>query len=165
MSNDILSALSVDPWLLLERRARQAGSGLDAVGLQGSWQLQMVWPKGARRAASFSSWVLRVLAARLDISADAEGLLISNAVNLGAIELRFRGRGDLQGKRPLLVFSFEQLELSLAGRRLLQRSLPLPPPKRMPFFALIHRDDSDRLVARGRGGGLALWHLIPSTQL
>jgi len=33
-------------------------------------------------------------------------------------------------------------------------------PKRMPFFALIARDPSGWLAARGRGGGLALWDLV-----
>lgn len=76
------------------------------------------------------------LAARLEIGSDAEGLLLNNAVNLGTIELRFRGRGWLQGSRPLLQFSFDQVHLSIAGFTLLRRSLPQPPPKRLPFFCL-----------------------------
>ena len=143
----------------LERRARQSGTGLDADALAGTWQLQVVWPKGTQRAAGFSSWLLRGLAARLEIGGDAHGLLLSNAVNLGSLELRFCGRGQLQGQRPLLLFSFDQLELRLAGRLLVQRSLSAPSPKRMPFFALIHRDGSGWLAARGRGGGLAVWSL------
>ena len=148
-----------DRLFVLEQKARQSGTGLLAADLQGCWRLEMVWPKGSRRAAAFSGWMLRGLAARLEIGSDAEGLLLSNAVNLGTIALRFRGRGLLQGSRPLLQFSFDQVQLSIAGFTLLRRSLPQPPPKRLPFFALIHRDPSGWLAARGRGGGLALWCL------
>ena len=148
--------------LALEVQARRSGSGLQAPDLLGCWQLDQVWPKGRSRPAAFSGWLLRGLAARLEISStEAGGLQLSNAVNLGALELRFRGPGRLQGKRPLLQFSFDQLQLSLAGRVLLQRSLPAPAPQRLPFFALIARDASGWLAARGRGGGLALWRLLP----
>jgi hypothetical protein len=151
--------VSANELLQLEQQARRSGSGVEADALQGCWQLQLVWPKGQQRASAFSGWLLRGLSARLEIGTDPEGLLLSNAVNLGAVELRFRGRGRLEGKRPLLLFSFEQLQLSLGGWRLVERTLPAPAPQRMPFFALIHRDPSGWLAARGRGGGLALWRL------
>jgi hypothetical protein len=80
-------------------------------------------------------------------------------VNLGPLELRFRGTGRLVGRRPLLQFSFQELQLSLGGLVLLRRTLPELPPQRLPFFALIARDPSGWLAARGRGGGLALWRL------
>jgi hypothetical protein len=159
MSASASSEVSARELLQLEQQARRSGSGVEADALQGCWQLQLVWPKGQQRASAFSGWLLRGLSARLEIGTDPEGLLLSNAVNLGAVELRFRGRGRLEGKRPLLLFSFEQLQLSLGGWRLVERTLPAPAPQRMPFFALIHRDPSGWLAARGRGGGLALWRL------
>jgi len=151
--------VTADDLLALERQVRTAGSGIAASDLEGCWQLQLVWPKGSRRAASFSGWLLRGLAARLEIRSEADGLQLSNAVNLGVLTLRFRGRGRLQGRRPLLMFSFAELELSLAGRVLVRRVLPDPSERRMPFFALIQRSPDGWLAARGRGGGLALWHL------
>ena len=159
MSASASPEVSARELLQLEQQARRSGSGVEADALQGCWQLQLVWPKGQQRASAFSGWLLRGLSARLEIGVDPEGLLLSNAVNLGAVELRFRGRGRLEGKRPLLLFSFEQLQLSLGGWRLVERSLPAPAPQLMPFFALIHRDPSGWLAARGRGGGLALWRL------
>ena len=137
------------------------GTGLVAGDLDGCWQLDQVWPKGSSRPASFSGLLLRGLAARLEIEVSGEALRLSNVVQLGALELRFRGPGPLVGARPLLQFWFELLELRLAGRLLLQRSLPVPPPRRLPFFALIARDPAGWLAARGRGGGLALWRLQP----
>jgi hypothetical protein len=159
MSASASPEVSARELLQLEQQARRSGSGVEADALQGCWQLQLVWPKGQQRASAFSGWLLRGLSARLEIGLDPEGLLLSNAVNLGAVELRFRGRGRLEGKRPLLLFSFEQLQLSLGGWRIVERTLPAPAPQRMPFFALIHRDPSGWLAARGRGGGLALWRL------
>jgi len=159
MSASASPEVSARELLQLEQQARRSGSGVEADALQGCWQLELVWPKGQQRASAFSGWLLRGLSARLEIGVDPEGLLLSNAVNLGAVELRFRGRGRLEGKRPLLLFSFEQLQLSLGGWRLVERTLPAPAPQRMPFFALIHRDPSGWLAARGRGGGLALWRL------
>jgi len=143
----------------LERQVRRSGTGLTAQELQGCWQLQLVWPKGNSRPSAFSGWLLRGLSARLEIDRADDGLLLSNAVALGHFVLRFRGQGCLNGKRPLLQFSFDQVELSFSGRCLLQRRLPAPPPQRLPFFALIHRDVNGWLAARGRGGGLALWCL------
>ena len=159
MSASASPEVSARELLQLEQQARRSGSGVEADALQGCWQLQLVWPKGQQRASAFSGWLLRGLSARLEIGVDPEGLLLSNAVNLGAVELRFRGRGRLEGKRPLLLFSFEQLQLSLGGWRIVERTFPAPAPQRMPFFALIHRDPSGWLAARGRGGGLALWQL------
>ncbi len=171
-------SLGLEELLALEQQGRQRGTGLQASDLLGCWQLQRVWPKGSEREAALGGWLLRGLAARLEITATqgAEGtgdapqaqgalaqpeLQLSNAVTLGPLELRFRGPGRLQGRRPLLMFQFDQLQLSLAGQVLLQRQLPAPEPKRLPFFALISREPEGWLSARGRGGGLAQWRLRP----
>ncbi|MBM5783309.1 MAG: hypothetical protein FJ076_00395 [Cyanobacteria bacterium K_DeepCast_35m_m1_288] len=159
MSVQAIATPSAEQLLALERQAREQGTGLDAEALQGRWQLELVWPKGTRRPSAFSGWLLRGLSARLEISTDAEGLALSNDVNLGPLELRFRGVGKLLGRRPLLQFRFQQLQVSLGGRLLIQRELPTPAAKRMPFFALIARDPGGWLAARGRGGGLAVWTL------
>lgn len=152
-------APTAEQLLQREHEARRHGTGIDAAALNGCWQLQRVWPKGALRPAVFSGWLLRGLAARLELSGDASGLQLVNAVKLGLLELRFSGTGTLQGQRPLLMFVFDRLELRLAGRCLLQRALPEPALQRRPFFALIHRDQAGWLAARGRGGGMALWSL------
>jgi hypothetical protein len=86
---------STEQLLALEHKARQHGTALDVPALQGCWQLELVWPKGSGRPAAFSGWLLRGLSARLEISAVTdEGLALSNAVNLGPLELRFRGVGQ-----------------------------------------------------------------------
>ena len=157
--------------LALERRARRQGSAVTPRDLIGSWQLLQVWPRQGGQPNAFSSWLLRGLNARLEIrapQADTEAealdlcnLDLRNTVQLAGLTLRFRGRGRLEGKRPLLQFQFQQLELAVADRVLLRRPLPAPDPRRLPFFALIGRDPGGWLAARGRGGGLALWSLAP----
>jgi hypothetical protein len=142
-----------------ERRVRRQGSGLDATALLGCWQLDLVWPKGSGRPAQFSGQILRWLGAQLEISQAGEQLRLRNAVSLGPIELRFEGPGVLEGRRPLLWFHFEQLQIWVAGRCWFSRSLPAPAAQKRPFFALIQRDPSGWLAARGRGGGLACWRL------
>ncbi len=166
-------------WLLeQERRSRRQGSGLGQAALVGSWRLERIWSKGSLRPAAFGAALLRGLAARLKLAPDdradagGETMRMENSVRLGALELRFDGVGRLQGRRPLLVFSFDRLRLLLGGRVLIERALPPPDPLRRPFFALIAAEtpgpgkpdpatgtSQGWLAARGRGGGLALWLL------
>jgi len=146
----------------LEIRSRKSGSGLKVDGLIGRWQLQEIWGKTNKEPSVASSKFLRGLKALLTIEDRDQGqLAISNSVTFGPLKLCFLGPGALKQKRPLLMFSFTRLQISLAGRVLI--TLPLPEPKRgkEPFFALIARDNTPAgfawLAARGRGGGLALW--------
>ncbi|WP_216904364.1 hypothetical protein [Synechococcus sp. CCY 9618] len=156
--------------LALERRARQDGTGLERADLIGSWRLEQVWSRGRQRPALVSAALLRGLAARLQLFPEASegGLVLINSVCFGGLELRFLGRGRLQGRRPLLMFGFDRVQVRLAGRVLIDRSLSPPAPRRMPFFALIGTarpaasapvEPPGWLAARGRGGGLALWCL------
>jgi len=144
--------------LALERQVRERGTALEAAALQGSWRLQQVWSKGASASSPLSNWALQGLQARLELEPlQGPQLRVSNAVNLGPLELRFIGEGHLKGRRPLLMFSFQTMTIKAWGRCVMQRTLPAPAPKRLPFFALIGRSPDGWLAARGRGGGLALW--------
>lgn len=186
--------------LELERLARQRGCGLRDADLLGCWRLERVWgreqPSGADLTA-LTAPLLRALGARLVLGPAIGGtpdgtpgdggvgsgrLALSNAVALGALELRFEGEGRLRGRRPLLEFQFDQLIVRWGETVLLRRSLPAPDPRRRPFFALIAASspaDSASpaaeaadagaapagmawLAARGRGGGLALWLRAPA---
>jgi len=148
--------------LQLEAQARRAGTDLAAAELVGCWRLRMIWPKGSLHAARLSGLLLQALQATLLIGICATGLTLCNSVQLGPLQLRFLGPGALVGRRPLLQFRFERLELRWQQRVLLGRVLAAPEPKRMAFFALIGRDPSGWLAARGRGGGVALWELGPA---
>eukprot|EP00808_Paulinella_micropora_P014816 g3461.t1 len=147
---------------LLSREAavRTRGTGLTIADCLGNWQLQEVWPKQGAQPNSFSSLLLRAVGARLEIQPGqgAMPFAVSNAVNLGALEMRFTGEGFFRGKRPLLMFYFSKLDIKFFGRVLVTRNIDKPSEQKMPFFALIARG-KNWLAARGRGGGLAMWKL------
>ncbi len=156
-----------DRLLELERRSRRQGSGLQRSDLVGTWRLERIWPRGSRRPASFAASLLRGLAAQLQLAeAPGEGMAMVNSVRIGLLELRFEGGARLEGRRPLLVFAFDRLQLRWGDGVWFERTLEPPKALRRPFFALIAADRGSAgsdvpgagwLAARGRGGGLALW--------
>ncbi|WP_255475612.1 hypothetical protein [Synechococcus sp. A15-127] len=146
--------------LALERQCRRSGSGITVASLIGTWRLRATWSRDGTPAPAASAALLRGLGACLILSGEeTDGALqIVNQVNLGSLRLRFDGEAELTGRRPLLMFSFRSVRLSLGKLTLFERSLPQPDARRMPYFALIGLDrEQGRLSARGRGGGLALW--------
>ncbi|MEX0588101.1 MAG: hypothetical protein WD136_02495 [Cyanobium sp.] len=157
--------LSGDDVLALERRSRKEGSGLNQECLQGRWLLDQIWSKRRAKPESATASLLRSLQACLAISpcATGAGLVIVNSVRFGALQLRFSGKGNLRGRRPLLEFWFTQLEVHLGNLSLWKQAIAGPPEAhKRPFFALIAREGDSELgwlLARGRGGGLALWRL------
>jgi hypothetical protein len=149
--------------LAAERLSRQEGSGLTPEGLGAEWRLDQLWGK-QRNAPPMApaAAMLRSLQATLSIRPGTQpsNLRIHNSVQLGTLKLVFEGPGQLTGRRPLLVFWFEQLEVRLGPWLLIQRVLPKPAEAKLPFFALIASGTNGEerwLAARGRGGGLALW--------
>ena len=146
--------------LALERQCRRSGSDITMASLIGTWRLRATWSRDGTPAPAASAALLRGLGACLILSGEeTDGALrIANQVNLGSLRLRFDGEAELTGRRPLLMFSFKSVRLSLGTLTLFERGLPQPDARRMPFFALIGLDrEQGRLSARGRGGGLALW--------
>lgn len=146
----------------LERSSRHHGSGLTRDALIGHWRVERIWAKGKAQPAEVAGGALRALSASLGIQpAEGGGLSFSNSISLGLLKLCFTGAGQLRQRRPLLVFHFSQMQISLAGQNLLTVSLAKPAKGKDPFFALIASDEPSQgprwLAARGRGGGLALW--------
>ena len=164
--------------LALEQLSRRQGSAITAEQLFGRWRLQLLWSKGRAQPNPATAALLRGLQASLsiatgDVTPDAPSmergdLKVVNSVQLGALQLRFSGSGNLRGRRPLLEFWFDQLELRLGRQSLWRQAISRQPePRRRPFFALIARSgaaDNGWLLARGRGGGLALWVLDPQLE-
>jgi hypothetical protein len=151
--------------LELERSSRQQGSGIDGASLCATWWLDQLWGRRQARSMERSAALMRALQACLEIEMEAERLVLRNSVTVGALSLCFYGHGQLQGKRPLLQFSFDRLQVRWGERVLLERSLPQPEARKLPFFALIaleRQAEDGWLAARGRGGGLALWRLKPA---
>ena len=150
--------ISAETILALEATAKKRGSGIVHQNLNGVWRLQHTWTGKGTNPLPGTDFLLRSLGARLELKGSGTDWEIVNQVMAAGVELRFEGGAQLKGKRPMLIFRFETVKLLLAGRILLERKLPEPPSRRMPFFALIAMaDNGGWLAARGRGGGLALW--------
>ena len=149
--------------LAAEKLSRQKGSGLTPEALGAEWRLDQLWAK-QRTAPPMApaAALLRSLKATLSIRPGIQptSLRIHNSVQLGTLKLLVEGPAHLTGRRPLLVFWFEQLEVRLGPWLLIKRALPKPAEAKLPFFALIASGTNGEerwLAARGRGGGLALW--------
>ena len=144
--------------LALEQTARSQGSEIQPTSLEGVWRLKQTWTREGNRPSPGTDPLLRSLGAQFSLSSSSDGWTIVNQVMLGALRLRFEGPARLSGPRPLLLFHFRTVELTLGSITLLNRSIPEPPSQRQPFFALIATSANGQwLTARGRGGGLALW--------
>jgi hypothetical protein len=151
--------------LELERSSRQQGSGIDGASICATWWLDQLWGRRQARSMGRSAALMRALQACLEIGMEAERLVLRNSVTVGPLSLCFYGHGQLQGRRPLLQFSFDRLQVRWREQILLERSLPQPEARKLPFFALIaleRQGEGGWLAARGRGGGLALWRLKPA---
>ena len=161
LQSPMISAVPGSPAAALlerERQSRREGSGIQIEQLPGHWMLQQTWNRGGDAAAPVTATLLRWLQASLILNRSEQGMSIVNQVSLAGFRLRFKGHAQLQGSRPLLMFSFTSLQLSWLGQVLLQKDLPPPKPQRLPFFALIElNEQKGTLTARGRGGGLAQW--------
>ncbi|MDA7431398.1 hypothetical protein N8463_01280 [Synechococcus sp. AH-601-P06] len=152
--------------LNLEREARRKGSGIQADQLQGCWKLQTTWNRSGAPSTPGTDACLRALDACLILtispeldSPQSEHLQIENRVQVAGFQLSFQGAAQLKGNRPLLFFSFNRVQLKVGDKVSFSKAIDTPSTQRLPFFALIHLDPSQGLlIARGRGGGLALWN-------
>ena len=147
----------------LEKIANKDGSGIKFDELIGNWKFQYVWKQGAESIDNISSSLLQVLVASLELSNiqlenDPAKFEIKNSLKFGVLSIAFCGEAFLKGTRPLLYFSFKNLNIKVGNITVLNKSLKKTEFKKMPFFSLIAIDKKEEwLCARGKGGGLALW--------
>ena len=147
---------------LLEKNSQKNGSGIVYDDLLGKWKFKYLWGKESDEIKNISSSILQVLSASLELKTKNEddqiNYEIKNSINLGLLNISFLGSAELKGLRPLLVFYFEELIISISSFPILKKKLIKPEDKKMPFFLLIGISTQDKwLCARGRGGGLAIW--------
>ena len=163
MVEDRASFPSLEKLLKLEKKARIDGSGINYDSLLGLWKFNSVWKQGADKENTISSTLLQVLSASLELKinpkeSENELFTIVNSIQFGLLSIKFIGIANLERKQPLLLFSFNCIEIKLASIKVLKRSLPTTEQKKRPFFSLIAIDSKGKwLSARGKGGGLALW--------
>ena len=152
--------------LNLEREARRKGSGIQADQLQGCWKLQTTWNRSGAPSTpgtdaclrAFDACLILTISPELD-SPQSEHIQIENRVQVAGFQLSFQGAAQLKGNRPLLFFSFNRVQLKVGDKIWFSKAIDTPSTQRLPFFALIYLDPNQGLlIARGRGGGLALWN-------
>jgi len=147
---------------LLVKNSQKNGSGIVYEELLGIWKFKYVWGKEADEIKNIPSSILQVLSARLELKIknkeDQINYEIKNSINFGLLNITFTGSAELKGLRPLLVFYFKELKISISSFPIFNRELKKPEDKKMPFFSLVGISTIDYwLCARGRGGGLAIW--------
>jgi len=147
---------------LLEKNSQKNGSGIVYEELLGIWKFQYVWGKESDEIKNIPSSILQVLSARLELKRknkeDQLNFEIKNSINFGLLNIIFTGSAELKGLRPLLVFYFEELKISIGNFPIFYKEFKKPEDKKMPFFSLIGISTKDKwMCARGRGGGLAIW--------
>ena len=149
--------------LKLEKIANKEGSGIVADDLVGYWKFQYVYKKGTEIIDNISSSLLQILYASLElkdlcIKDNIPTFEIRNSIKFGIFSIIFSGRANLKGTRPILPFYFDQLLLKIFNITLINQSLKITDPKKMPFFSLISLAENKKwMCARGKGGGLAIW--------
>ncbi|KAK9843583.1 hypothetical protein WJX84_003634 [Apatococcus fuscideae] len=136
-----------------------------------SWKL--IFTSGEKRVKDAAKGLAKGGGVYVPINAvqrwDASKNEIENGIYLGHVAaLTFRGPFDMDGKR--LAFDFNKLRVKVGP---LSKEFTLKPgdfgTKKEdarkgdgPFFLFAYADD-DICVARGRGGGLAMWARTPPT--
>ena len=147
---------------LLEKNSQKNGSGIVYEELLGIWKFKYVWRKDSDEIKNIPSSILQVLSASLELKPkNKEDLInyeIKNSINFGLLKITFLGSAELKGLRPLLVFYFEEMKISISSFLIFNKELKKPENKKMPFFSLVGISTKNNwLCARGRGGGLAIW--------
>jgi len=147
---------------ILEKNSQKNGSGIVYEELLGMWKFKYVWWKELDEIKNVPSSILQVLSARLELKRknkeDQINYEIKNSINFGLLNITFIGSAELKGLRPLLMFYFGELKISISNLPIFNKKLKKPEYKKMPFFSLVGISNKDNwLCARGRGGGLAIW--------
>ena len=103
----------------LERNSQKEGSGIVYEELLGIWMFQYVWKNGSDEIDNFSSSILQVLSARLELNKkDSENNLnfeIKNSISCGLLNIIFTGSASLKGLRPLLPFYFDNFKVNIGN--------------------------------------------------
>jgi hypothetical protein len=152
--------------LAAEKTAKKAKVTIPFAALAGTWQLKFA--SGARktkrglrlgRGYYWPSFVRAAIA--FEPVTESTGN-ITNQLYLGAIGLKLTGPCRYSGKKNILVFDFNHVQVLIGGRsvysspiRSAKNELPVAIGK-LPFFVFLWASATE-IAARGRSGGLAVW--------
>jgi hypothetical protein len=179
----------VEALLQAEKQAKQQRLLYPASALEGNWRLRFstgtrkmrqrggialgkgfYMPQFAPAQISFTD--LKTVPDSTSLDQTAIGR-IGNQIQLGGLRLKFTGPCRYPGKKNLLVFDFNEIQITLFNQVIYKGSFRSGkasgkakgakterfedrPVGQLPFFAFFWVSDR-AIAARGRGGGLALW--------
>jgi hypothetical protein len=149
---------------------RRGAAAIDLSQLQGTWRLGFITgTQKARKAVKMGpgrfvpSWVTIELG--VEALVDQQGT-IHNRVRVGALDLELTGPCRTDNDRRILAFDFTHLRLAIGPVTLYRGQVRDPAIfaqsslKTQAFFSFFVCD-GNRIAARGRGGGLAIWSRVP----
>jgi hypothetical protein len=166
--------LVVNALLAAEKTAKQQKLNYAFDSLCGKWRLCFATgTKKVRRRGGIilgkGFYVPKLAKIHISLNAENRDLVkgdITNQVQLGSILLKLTGPTQYIGKKNLLAFDFNKMQISLFNRVIYNQSIRSGkvPAKdfyeqsiaKLPFFTFFIVTP-DFIAARGRGGGLAIW--------
>lgn len=164
-----------------EAEARQDKPSYQFTNLLGIWNLRFITGTKVSRNGTKSlfgtgwyvpQWAkLRIIYTSRDRSEDLASELepgaIENSVDLGAIALSLQGPCKLWSAKRLLGFDFTRARVKIFGVKVYDGFIGKGEAKeaafdgeafsKLPFFAFFTMTEK-AIAARGRGGGIAIWH-------
>jgi hypothetical protein len=159
------AAAVVNALLEAEKVAKQQRLVYPLESLFGHWQLCFTAPRKAHLqngvAQGKGFYVPQIAPAQISFGTQA----VSNQIKFGSLLFKLTGPMKYLGKKNLLAFDFNHVQLSLFGRTVYSGKFrggtqPVDFDRqsiaKLPFFALFLVTENF-IAARGRGGGLALW--------
>ncbi|MGL5880457.1 MAG: hypothetical protein ACRC2V_22150 [Xenococcaceae cyanobacterium] len=158
----------VSALLQAERAAKQQRLVYPLESLLGDWRLYFTAPRNAKLqngvAQGNGFYIPQIAPAQISFHAK-ERLEISNQIQFGSLLFKLTGPARYLGKKNLLAFDLTKMQLRLFNRTVYQGkfnsgkrsgNFEEQPIGKLPFFAFFLINE-DYIVARGRGGGLAIW--------
>ncbi|MBK1987801.1 hypothetical protein A0J48_009665 [Sphaerospermopsis aphanizomenoides BCCUSP55] len=164
----------VNALLQAEKTAKQQRLNYPFPSLIGKWRL--CFATGTKKVRQRGGIILgkgfyvpKFVKIYISFSATEDALVrgeIANQVQLGSIFLKLTGSAQYLGKKNLLAFDFNQMQISLFNRvvynqpirsgKVQSENFYNQPIAKLPFFAFFLVTENC-IAARGRGGGLAIW--------
>jgi hypothetical protein len=157
-----------------EQAAKRRGAiAIDLGRLEGTWRLRFITgTQKIRKAVKLGPG--RFVPSWVTIELGVTGLLdhqgtIHNRVRFGALDLELTGPCHADNTRRILAFDFTHLRLAIGPVTLYRGQVRNPQIfaegslKGQAFFSFFVVD-GDRIAARGRGGGLAIWSRAEAKQ-
>lgn len=159
------AASVVDALLQAEKVAKQQRLVYPLESLFGCWQLCFTAPRKAHLqngvAQGKGFYIPQIAPAQICFCTQS----VSNQIKFGSLLFKLTGPMKYLGKKNLLAFDFNHVQLSLFGRTVYSGKFRRGTGAvdfnhqsiaKLPFFAFFLVTE-DFIAARGRGGGLALW--------